>query len=367
MPFAGWELPVQYEGVIAEHEWCRTKAGLFDVSHMGIVDLHSTAADSTAADSTADEGADAVAHQLEALTPAAITTLPVGRGRYALLTNPTGGVIDDCIVTNRGGYLTVVVNASRREVDIAHLRRLLPMLTVTERTDLALLALQGPEAVAALSRLVPDVDGLVFGDFVEVRVKLEGGETVDGVGISRSGYTGEDGFELMIDGNHADRLARSLLAQPEVKPAGLGARDTLRLEAGLALYGNDLDETTSPIEADLAWTVPKRRRADARFPGAERILHELEHGPPRRRVGLRPAGRRPVRDGATLRTVDGEDAGVVTSGGYGPTVGGPVAMGYVASGFDDVGRVLISEVRGSEVELIVSELPFAPHRYHRGN
>lgn len=357
--FAGWELPVQYEGVIAEHVWGRTGAVLFDVSHMGIVDLHPSPPPAATADGT-------VAEQLERLTPAAITTLPTGRGRYALLTNDDGGVIDDCIVTNRGDYLTVVVNASRRAVDLAHLRASLPSVEVTERADLALLALQGPEAALVLRRLAPDVDGMVFGDFAELDLHLGTDSTIPGVGVSRSGYTGEDGFEIMVVDDHADRLARALLASPEVKPAGLGARDTLRLEAGLALYGQDLDESTSPIEADLAWTVPKRRRADAGFLGADRILRELEHGPSRRRVGLRPSGRRPVRQGATLRTTDGEEAGTVTSGGYGPTVGGPVAMGYVPAGLHDVGRVLVADVRGSEVELVVSELPFSPHRYHRG-
>lgn len=360
--FAGWELPVQYEGVIAEHVWGRTNAVLFDVSHMGIVDLHPSPPPADGAAGTAV----AVAEQLEGLTPAAITTLPAGRGRYALLTNQDGGVIDDCIVTNRGNYLTVVVNASRRAVDLAHLRVTLPSVQVTERTDLALLALQGPKAALVLHRMAPDIDGLVFGDFAALDLHLGTDSTIPAVGISRSGYTGEDGFELMVSADQADRLARALLASPEVKPAGLGARDTLRLEAGLALYGQDLDEATSPIEAGLAWTVPKRRRADARFPGADRILRELEHGPSRRRVGLRPSGRRPVRQGATLRTVDGEQAGTVTSGGYGPTVGGPVAMGYVPSGFDDIGRVLVADVRGSDVELVVSELPFSPHRYHRG-
>lgn len=357
MPFAGWELPIQYEGVIAEHEWCRTNAALFDVSHMGIVDLE----DATGS----DEPAASVAEQLERLTPAAISTLPVGRGRYALLTNDDGGIIDDCIVTNRGDHLTTVVNASRREVDLAHLRTSMPTVTISERTDLALLALQGPKAVVALGRLAPAVSDLVFGDFVELDLDL-GADDPTPAGIWRSGYTGEDGFEVMVDGDRAEAVARALLAQPEVKPAGLGARDTLRLEAGLALYGNDLDETTSPVEADLVWTMPKRRRADARFAGADRILKEWEQGPSRRRVGLRPQGRRPVRDGATLRTADGAEAGIVTSGGYGPTVGGPVAMGYVDPGFAEIGQTFVAEVRGSEIPVTVAELPFAPHRYHRG-
>lgn len=359
--FAGWELPIQYDGVIAEHTACRERAALFDVSHMGVVELRSPA------------GTAAVADALEALTPASIATVEAGRQRYALLTNDGGGVIDDCIVTNRGDHLMVVVNAARRDVDLAHLRARLDGVEVVERIDLSLLALQGPEAAAALGRLCPGVADLVFLDFQLFDVDLPsagqagGGPTrVEEVGISRSGYTGEDGFELLVASDNAEHLARALLAQPEVSPAGLGARDTLRLEAGLALYGHDLDETTSPVEADLVWTMPKRRREDARFPGAERILAEHADGPSRRRVGLRPEGRRPVRDGTALRTAAGEPAGTVTSGGYGPTVGAPVAMGYVPTDLATEGQTLLADVRGTDVEVRVAALPFTPHRYHRG-
>jgi aminomethyltransferase len=314
----------------------------------------------------------AVATAVERLTPASITTLPPNRQRYALLTNQAGGVIDDLMITNRGGFFSLVVNAARRDVDLAHLRRSLTELDVVERRDLGLLALQGPQAVDALARLAPAARDLVFGDFASLDLTLvDAGGAVTGrleaIGVSRSGYTGEDGFELMVPLGSTEALARSLLAQPEVRPAGLGARDTLRLEAGLALYGNDLDETTSPIEAGLAWTVPERRRRDGGFPGAERIVAEHRDGPLRRRVGLRPQGRRPVRDGAALSTPDGQPAGVVTSGGYGPTVGGPVAMGYVAAGLAEHGQELLASVRGSDVEVSVSPLPFAPHHYHRGD
>ncbi len=359
-PFAGWDLPVRFEGVIAEHRACRTSAALFDVSHMGIVELRAIAGP-----------AESVANDLETITPAAISTLGSGRQRYALLTNPDGGVIDDCIVTNRGDHHMIVVNASRREADLDHLRASLPGVEITERTDLALLALQGPKAVEALARFAPDVADLVFLDFAIVDLDLgsrEGdGGRLDGVGVSRSGYTGEDGFELMVAAEEAERLARALLAQPEVEPAGLGARDTLRLEAGLHLYGNDLDETTSPIEADLAWTVPKRRRADKRFPGADRIVAEYENGPSRIRVGLKATGKRPVRDGSVLRTTDGDPAGIVTSGGFGPTIDGPVAMGYVPTELNEIGTVLVADVRGSDAEVEIHPLPFTPHNYHRGS
>jgi aminomethyltransferase len=330
---------------------------------MGIVELR--------AGDEPEAGA-ALAGALETLTPASILTLAPNRQRYALLTNDAGGVIDDLMVTNRGRFLSLVVNAARRQVDLAHLRSALAGVEVVERADLALLALQGPQAVYALSRLAPPVRDLVFGDFAALDLDLvdRAGATVGRlaqVGVSRSGYTGEDGFELMVTAEGAEALARSLLDQPEVRPAGLGARDTLRLEAGLALYGHDLDEATSPIEAGLAWTVPKRRREEGGFAGAERILHEHDHGPSRKRVGLRPQGRRPVRDGSELRAPSGQPAGTVTSGGYGPTVGAPVAMGYVGAELAEPGQLLLADVRGSTVEVTVAALPFTPHNYHRGD
>ncbi len=365
--FAGWELPVQYEGVIAEHTWCRTSAALFDVSHMGVVELRP----GTGPGGAPSGGMEAVAEALEAVTPAAVTSLEPGRQRYALLTTDEGGIIDDLMVTNRGDHLVAVVNASRRDVDLAHLReRLAPAgVEVIERTDVALLALQGPRAVDALARLVPAAADLVFMDHVVVAdgATLPDGTATGPLGLARSGYTGEDGFEITVAADRAEALARALLAQPEVRPAGLGARDTLRLEAGLPLYGHDIDLTTSPIEADLAWSIPKRRREDGRFPGAARVRAELADGPPRRRVGLAVDGRRPVRDGATLRTVDGAPAGTVTSGGYGPTVEAPVAMGYVPAALAGEGQILIADVRGTDVSVCVSPLPFTPHRYVRGS
>ncbi|MGI9614480.1 MAG: glycine cleavage system aminomethyltransferase GcvT [Acidimicrobiales bacterium] len=355
--FAGWELPIHYEGVIAEHTACREQAALFDVSHMGIVELR------------ADGGPAAIAEALEELTPASVATIAEGRQRYALLTNADGGVIDDCIITNRGDHVMIVVNAARRIEDLAHLRSSLSDVEITERDDLSLLALQGPEAPSVLGRFCPAVNELVFLDFATVDLELvdQPAAKVSGVGVSRSGYTGEDGFELIVANEQAEAVARALLTQPEVSPTGLGARDTLRLEAGLALYGNDLDETTSPVEADLVWTMPKRRREDGRFLGAERILDEHRNGPTRRRVGLRPVGKRPVRDGTALRTADGQPAGAVTSGGYGPTLEGPVAMGYVATALAEDGQVLVADVRGNDVEVHVAPLPFTPHRYHRGS
>jgi aminomethyltransferase len=343
--FAGWELPVQYDGVIAEHSWCRTDAALFDVSHMGIIELH---------------GPDRVA-ALEALVPSAIDGLPPGRMRYTVLTNPAGGVIDDLMVTNRGDHLVLVVNAARRDVDLAHLRReLAGDVAVVVRPDLALLALQGPAAARVLAVHDPTVASLVF---LQVAPAVIAGTPVV---ASRSGYTGEDGFELVVAAAQATEVARALLADEAVRPAGLGARDTLRLEAGLCLYGHDLDESTTPVEADLGWSIQARRRRDGGFPGAEVVLAQLADGPPRRRVGLAPEGRRPVRDHAPLRTTDGRPAGAVTSGGFGPTVGRPVAMGYVPTALAEVGTRLVAEVRGAEVPVTVAELPFTPHRYHRG-
>lgn len=353
--FAGWELPIQYDGVIAEHTACRTSAVLFDVSHMAVVELRGLPVDELAA-------------ALETVTPAGITTLAPGTMRYSLLTTDDGGIIDDLMVTNAGDHLGMVLNASRREVDLAHLRERLGGIEVIERTDVALLALQGPKAVDALDRLVPGAADLWF---MEAATFGLDGQDLSGavLGVSRSGYTGEDGFEIAVPADAAEAFARRLLEQPEVSPAGLGARDTLRLEAGLCLYGNELDPTTSPVEADLRWTIPKRRRDAADFPGADRILAEWEDGPSRIRVGLAPEGKRPIRDGAALRPSgtggDSETFGVVTSGGFGPTVDRPVAMGYVRPDLAADGSPLVAEMRNKTYELAVADLPFAPHRYVR--
>jgi aminomethyltransferase len=348
VPFAGWEMPIQYEGVIAEHNWCRTNCGLFDVSHMAVIEFR---------------GEDPAA-ALERVTPAGITTLGEGRQRYGLLLNDDGGIVDDFMVTNWGTHLTMVANASRRDVDLAYLRERLTDVDITERSDVALIAVQGPATAAVMAELADGghgaIDGMVF---LENRPM-----TIAGVEVlaARSGYTGEDGFELSVAVDDAEHLARSLLAHDDVQPVGLGARDTLRLEAGLCLYGNDLTEETSPVEADLVWSMPKRRREAGDFPGGPRIQAELADGPVRIRVGIQPEGRRPVRDGTILSDASGNEVGVVSSGGFGPSVDRPVAMGYVPPDMSAVGTPLSADVRGKAVACTVAELPFSPHRYHRG-
>ena len=341
VPFAGWSMPVQYPtGIIAEHHHTRSAASLFDVSHMGQLALR---------------GADPAA-ALERLVPGDIRGLAAGRMRYTQITNDKGGIIDDLMVTNAGDHLFLVINASRRDADLAHLRTRLVGHAV-DVLDRALLALQGPGAAAALAALAPDAATLDFMSAAHF--------TIDGsdVGVSRSGYTGEDGFELSVALADAERIARLLLAQDGVKPAGLGARDSLRLEAGLCLYGNDIDETTTPVEAGLVWTIGKRRRGEGGFAGAETILRLLADGAPRRLVGLLPDGRAPARAHAEIRGANGGRIGEVTSGGFGPTIGGPVAMGYVARGADTVGSAVTVVVRDHAVPARIVRLPFVPHRY----
>lgn len=346
VPFAGWDMPVQYEGVIAEHTWCRSSAALFDVSHMAVVEIWPGTNPSPA-------------EALERLTPAGVTSLAEGRQRYGLFTNGDGGVIDDFMVANHGTHIGLVVNASRADVDIPHMIAGLPDCEVRVRDDLSLLAIQGPRAGEVIGRFDPSLADTYFLDVAS--------GTIEGIQVtaSRSGYTGEDGFEIAVANEHAETLARLLLAQPEVEPAGLGARDTLRLEAGLHLYGNDLDETTSPIEAGLRWTIPKRRREAADFPGAERILAEHADGTSRVRVGLSVDGKRPVRDGSPLLDLEGEPIGVVTSGGYGPSVEAPIAMGFVPPEAAEPSTQLLADVRGKHQPVTVTDLPFSPHRYHR--
>jgi aminomethyltransferase len=347
--FAGWALPVRYDpGPVAEHVQTRTSASLFDVSHMGIVEIGGV------------PPADA-ATALEALVPGDIAGLSQGRQRYTMLTNDQGGVIDDLIVAATGDYFTVVVNASRRDVDLAHLRDALGArgITVVERDDLALLAVQGPQAVEAVASLAPGVAELGF--------MQQGVFEIGGVScrVARSGYTGEDGVELHVPGESATHVARTLLARPAVEPAGLAARDSLRLEAGLCLYGNDLDETTTPVEAGLAWTIPGRRRSAGGFPGAEVIKAQLHDGPPRTRVGLRTDGRQPVRAGTEVVTPAGVPVGRITSGGYGPTFGGPIAMGYVTPDSAAPDSRLVAIERGRELPVVVTAFPFITRRYHR--
>ena len=345
VPFAGYDMPVQYPtGILAEHNWTRTHAGLFDVSHMGQVRL---------------DGAGAAA-ALERLVPGDIVNLKPRRQRYTLFTNEAGGILDDLMVTNAGDHLFVVVNAACKAADIAHLQAHLARDgTVTPLPDRALLALQGPEAAAALAAHAPDAIALGFMSGAAMRIAGHA------CFVTRSGYTGEDGFEISVAADGAAALARTLLADPRVKPIGLGARDSLRLEAGLCLYGHDIDTATTVIEADLAWTIQKRRRETGGFPGAPVILQQLAAGAPRKRVGIRPDGKAPAREHTRITTGDGTDIGEVTSGGFGPTVGGPVAMGYVAAPHAAPGTKLQLIVRDQPRPALVVPLPFTPHRYHR--
>jgi len=316
VPFAGYAMPVQYEGIIAEHTHTRESASLFDVSHMGQAEL-------------AGPDWETVAAAMERLNPAALKELKPGRMRYGFLLNEQGGIIDDLMVTRPPageGRLMVVFNAARKEVDAEALSAVLPDgVELVRHEERALMALQGPKAEAALARHCPAAADLCFMEAMEAEI---GGIPAF---VSRSGYTGEDGFEISVAAERAEELAELLLNEPEVKPAGLGARDTLRLEAGLPLYGNDIDETTSPVEAAMSWAIGKRRREAGDFPGAARILKELAQGPARKRVGFAVEGRAPVRAHAKVLGESGEEIGEVTSGGFGPTVGAPIAMGYVRS------------------------------------
>ena len=350
--FAGYDMPVQYPaGVLKEHLHTRAAAGLFDVSHMGQVILRPKG-------SFAD-----MALAFEGLMPVDVLSLAEGRQRYGVFTNASGGILDDLMFANRGDHLLVVVNAGCKAADIAHMTaHLSHACAVIPVTDRALLALQGPLAEAALARMVPGVTDMRFMD-----VAVLPWENAD-LWISRSGYTGEDGFEISVPDAAARNFAEALLEQPEVLPVGLGARDSLRLEAGLCLYGHDIDQTTSPVEAGLVWAIQKSRRAGGArqggFPGAARILAELATGPARRRVGLLPATRAPMREGTAL--FDGETpAGTVTSGGYGPSVAAPIAMGYVAAARATPGTDLTGEVRGKRLAVTVVPLPFFATRFKR--
>ena len=356
VPFAGYSMPVQYPvGLMAEHLHTRAAAGLFDVSHMGQLRL---------------VGPDAAA-AFESLTPVDVIGLAPGKQRYGLLLNDDGGIIDDLMFFNRdyanGGDIFVIVNGACKAGDIAHIQQkigqrceVIPML------DMALLALQGPQAVTALERLAPGVGQLVF---------MTGGRfTVAGCDcfLTRSGYTGEDGFEISVHASEAGTLARALLAQPEVKPVGLGARNSLRLEAGLCLYGNDIDTTTTPVEASLNWAIQKIRRTGGEraggFPGDEKILAQLDNPATlaRKRVGLMALERIPVRDHTVLHGLDGTPIGEVTSGLLGPTINQPVAMGYVKPEFAAIGTRVNAMVRGKTVPMQVTAMTFVPTRYHRG-
>jgi aminomethyltransferase len=357
VPFAGYDMPVQYPGgIIAEHTHTRASAGLFDVSHMGqgwlIGPDHAT-----------------TARALEALVPADMVALQPGQQRYSQLLNDDGGTIDDLMISRSAlpgtdGRLYLIVNASRKAVDFAHLRATLPAdVTVAERPVWALVALQGPKAAAALERLLPGVSDLAF--MTGRSFPLSPGGRASGVYVTRSGYTGEDGFEITVANEDAVGLWTALIDQPEVKPVGLGARDSLRLEAGLCLYGHELDETVSPVEAGLSWSIQKRRRSEGGFPGAARIQRELDHGPSRIRVGIRPEGRAPAREGTEVRSREGRTIGIVTSGGFGPSLGGPVAMGFVDPAFRAPGTDLTLMLRGKPLAAQVVALPFVPNGYKR--
>jgi len=358
VPFAGYSMPVQYPaGLMAEHHHTRNAAGLFDVSHMGQLRL---------------VGPDAAA-AFETLMPVDVIDLPVGKQRYGLLTTEEGTIIDDLMFFNKGNNeIFVIVNGACKVGDIAHIQaKIGTRCQVIPMPEMALLALQGPQAVTALSRLAPGVEKLVFMTGGNFTVDT-GSQKID-VFLTRSGYTGEDGFEISVHESQAEALARALLAQPEVKPIGLGARNSLRLEAGLCLYGNDIDTTTTPVEANLLWAMQKVRRAggarEGGFPGATKILAALADSTgagSRKRVGLVAQERIPVREHTELQDGAGNKIGEVTSGLLGPTINQCVAMGYVDARFSALGTTVVAIVRGKPVPMVVSAMPFVPNRYYRG-
>ncbi len=356
VPFAGYDMPVQYAaGVLREHLHTRASAGLFDVSHMGQIALRPK---------SGKVGDAALA--LERLVPQDIVAIAPGRQRYAQFTSETGGILDDLMVANFGSHLFVVVNAACKAEDEAHLRANLSDACVIEPLpDRALIALQGPKAESVLAKLCADAPAMRFMD--------SGPRKVGGIDcfVSRSGYTGEDGFEISVPAEHAEALTNALLSDPDLLPIGLGARDSLRLEAGLCLYGHDIDTTTTPVDGALEWSIQKSRRAGGAraggFAGADRILAQFEQGAPRRRVGLRPQGRAPVREGAVLfaDATSSESIGRVTSGGFGPSLNAPVAMGYLPISQTTIGATVFAEVRGQRLPVFVSQMPFVPNAYKR--
>jgi aminomethyltransferase len=356
VPFAGYDMPVQYAtGVLREHLHTRSNAGLFDVSHMGQIVLRPKSGK-----------VEDAAKALERLVPQDIVAIPAGRQRYAQFTNGAGGILDDLMVANFGSHLFLVVNAACKAEDEAHLRAALSdACTIEPLQNRALIALQGPKAESVLAKLCADAPLMRFMD--------AGPRQVDGIDcfVSRSGYTGEDGFEISVPAEQAVRLAEALIANSDVLPIGLGARDSLRLEAGLCLYGHDIDTTTTPVEGALEWSIQKsRRNGGARaggFAGAGEILNQLENGAPRRRVGLRPEGRAPVREGAPLfaDSASSEQIGAVTSGGFGPSINAPVAMGYLPSSQAAPGALVFAELRGQRLPLRIAPMPFVPNTYKR--
>ncbi len=353
VPFAGYDMPVQYPaGILTEHLWARESAGLFDVSHMGQALLIGPNHETTA-------------KALETLVPADIVNLKPGQQRYSQFLNPQGGILDDLMIARpldpaEDGRLILVVNAGCKEADYAHLAKNLPAgVKLQRQDDLALLALQGPKAEAALTRLCSDAAAM---GFMAVRsLKVAGFPCT----VSRSGYTGEDGYEISVAADNAAALWRKLLEDATVKPVGLGARDSLRLEAGLCLYGHDIDTATSPIEAGLIWSIQKRRREEGGFPGFERVAREIAQGTGRKRVGILPEGRAPAREGTVVTDLSGAEIGVVTSGGFGPSLNGPLAMGYVATAHSAIGTKVHLMVRGKPLAAEIVAMPFVPNRYKR--
>ncbi|MGD9801138.1 MAG: glycine cleavage system aminomethyltransferase GcvT [Parvularculaceae bacterium] len=360
--FAGYDMPVQYpDGVLKEHLWTRTKAGLFDVSHMGQAFLSTTRAALGSDEAHAD-----IAEAIETLLPGEIRKLKKGGMRYSVLLNDEGGIMDDLMVTrpsrdDKQGLLFLVVNAACKDADFAHIEKKLAGRAKLEIAgDRSLLALQGPSAAKVLDAIVP---GVATQTFMTMKPYDWNGVFLI---VSRCGYTGEDGFEVSVPDDHAEKLAREMLAHPDVAPIGLGARDSLRLEAGLCLYGHDIDTTTSPVEGNIAFALGKRRKEEANFPGAERILSELADGPKRLRVGVKPEGRAPAREGTEIVDMNGAKIGVVTSGGFGPTVNGPVAMGYVDFAHSKTGAAVQLMVRGKAMPATIVDMPVVPHTYYRG-
>jgi aminomethyltransferase len=344
VPFAGYEMPVQYEGIIAEHLWTRENAGLFDVSHMGQLFVHGSGVDVA----------------LEKIMPGDFQAAADMKPKYSLLLDEEGGIIDDLMATRRGQDFYIVVNGATKHGDIADMERRLPSdIVIDYMKEQALLALQGPRAAEVLETIVPGVSDLGF---------MQGGPfkwNGHNLWISRSGYTGEDGFEISVPGIAAADLADAITANELAKPIGLGARDSLRLEAGLPLYGHDLDHKTTPVMAGLIFAINKRRRVEGRFAGALRIMAELENGPIEKRVGFEIEGRQPVREGALVLDGEGNEVGKITSGGFSPSLQRPIAMGYVAAPFADEGTALKLEQRGKLFDARVVPMPFVPHRYHR--
>jgi len=359
--FGGYDMPIQYaDGIMAEHNWTRTHAGLFDVSHMGPSFL------ALPEIGGGDEAHRKISAIVEKLVPSDIAALPPGKLQLTVLLDKNGGIIDDLMIGRAGapdrqGMLYIIVNAGTKENDFALIQDAAgPDAELRRADNRALIALQGPEAEAVLAPILPGAASLTFMNFTRIEHPAYGR-----MAVARCGYTGEDGFEILVAAEHAAAFAEKLLSDPRVKPIGLGARDSLRLEGGMCLYGHDLDTSKTPVQASLAWMISKSRRERADFPGAQRILKELKEGPAAKRVGIKPLGRAPAREGTEIQSADGAPIGVITSGGFGPTVNGPVAQGYVAASHVKVGTPLKLIVRGKALDAEVAALPFVPHKYKR--